>query len=106
MRRALHELTIDGIETSRAFHLRVMDDPEFQRGDISIQWLEQRLASLTAPDTDPATVRLAAIAAALVAHEERTAGRVTRPAGPADAVPSVRSGPTWADVARREGLRS
>lgn len=106
MRRALHELTIDGIETSRAFHLRVMDDPEFQRGDISIQWLEQRLASLTAPDTDPATVRLAAIAASLVAHEERTAGRVTRPAGPADAVPSVRSGPTWADVARREGLRS
>jgi acetyl-CoA carboxylase biotin carboxylase subunit len=106
MRRALHELTIDGIETSRAFHLRVMDDPEFQRGDISIQWLEQRLASLTAPDTDPATVRLAAIAAALVAHEERTAGRVTRPAGPADPVASVRSGPTWADVARREGLRS
>ena len=48
MRRALLELTIVGVETSRDFHLRVMDDPEFQRGAIDIQWLERRLASLTA----------------------------------------------------------
>jgi acetyl-CoA carboxylase biotin carboxylase subunit len=74
MRRALRELTIDGIETSRSFHLRVMDHPDFQRGDITIQWLEQNLAALTTPATDRESIRLAAIAAALVAHEERRAG--------------------------------
>jgi acetyl-CoA carboxylase biotin carboxylase subunit len=109
MRRALHELTIDGIESSRGFHLRVMDDPEFQRGDITIQWLEQRLGTLTGPHTDPETLRLAAIAAALVAHEERTAGRATASpsattAGSPDA-PHATTPTAWAALARREGLR-
>lgn len=108
MRRALHELTIDGIETSRAFHLRVMDDPEFQAGDISIQWLEQRLGTLTAPSTNRETLQLAAIAAALVAHEERTAGRTSAVSAGAGAAAgtSAASGSGWAAVARREGLRS
>jgi acetyl-CoA carboxylase biotin carboxylase subunit len=110
MRRALHELTIDGIETSRGFHLRVMDDAEFQSGDISIQWLEQRLPTLTAPTADRETLRLAAIAAALVAHEERTAGRSAGTSGGSGALgagESARGGSTltWAAVARREGLR-
>ena len=43
MRRALHELRVVGVETSREFHLRVMEDDEYRRGDVSIQWLEQRL---------------------------------------------------------------
>ena len=43
MHRALLELTIVGVETSRDFHLRVMEDDEFRRGDIDIQWLERRL---------------------------------------------------------------
>lgn len=112
MRRALHELTIDGIETSRGFHLRVMDDAEFQSGDISIQWLEQRLSTLTAPTTDRETLRLAAIAAALVAHEERTAGRsgasgVGANIASTDTAPSSGAGTlSWAAIARREGLRS
>src|SRR3954469_21365451 len=46
MRRALVDLTILGIETSRDFHVRMMDDEEFQRGDIDIQWLERRLRSI------------------------------------------------------------
>ena len=31
MHRALRELVVDGIETSREFHLRVMEDAEFHR---------------------------------------------------------------------------
>ena len=46
MHRALLELTIDGIESSRDFHLRVMEDDEFRAGAIEIQWLERRLESL------------------------------------------------------------
>ncbi len=113
MRRALRELTIDGIETSRSFHLRVMDHPDFQRGDINIQWLEQNLPALTAPDLDHESVRLAAIAAALVAHEERPAGSgagaastTTSQTNDAAAVSRDAHRPSWRDVARRESLRS
>ena len=48
MRRALVDLIILGVETSRDFHIRVMDDDEFRRGDIDIQWLERRLPSILA----------------------------------------------------------
>src|SRR5213596_3713539 len=46
MRRALRELTIVGIPSSQAFHLRVMDDPEFQRGDLDVTYLERAGARL------------------------------------------------------------
>src|SRR5205085_4526926 len=47
MHRALLELTIEGVDSSRDFQLRVMEDAEFRRGAIEIQWLERRLASPT-----------------------------------------------------------
>ncbi|MBC7895595.1 MAG: acetyl-CoA carboxylase biotin carboxylase subunit, partial [Cytophagaceae bacterium] len=71
MQRALGELTIVGLETSREFHLRVMEDAEFRRGDIEIQWLERRLASLVDAPAPAAGVRVAAIAAALLADRDR-----------------------------------
>src|SRR5690606_8565516 len=37
MRRALHELVISGVETSRDFHLRVMEHPDYRSGTISSQ---------------------------------------------------------------------
>ena len=108
MRRALLELTIDGVETSRGFHLRVMDHPAFKSGDITIQWLEQTLPELTRPVSDPSALRLAAIAAALVTHAERTASAPTR-ATPASGVndgTSSSAGASWAALARRDALRT
>jgi acetyl-CoA carboxylase, biotin carboxylase subunit len=113
MRRALLELTVDGIETSRGFHLRVMDHPTFQSGDISIQWLEQTLAELTDPVRDAATLRLAALAAALLTDEERTNGRpesaravgATGGATPTSAAESAPERAAWSARARLEGLR-
>ncbi len=107
MRRALLELTIDGVETSRGFHLRVMDHPAFQSGDISIQWLEENLPALTAPVRDPESLRLAALSAALLAHDERTSGRPSA-AGASSAgvtAPSVPVESAWATVARHEAMR-
>jgi acetyl-CoA carboxylase, biotin carboxylase subunit len=72
MHRALLELTVHGIETSREFHLRVMEDAEFRRGDIEIQWLERRLPTLVGTKPPEEGVRAAAIAAALLAHRDRT----------------------------------
>jgi acetyl-CoA carboxylase biotin carboxylase subunit len=75
MHRALLELTIDGVETSRDFHLRVMEDAEFRRGDVDIQWLERRLPSLVAIAPPESVVRDAAIIAALIADRDRARSR-------------------------------
>ena len=40
LRRALDEFAVHGIETTIALHRRIVDDPEFQRGDYTIHWLE------------------------------------------------------------------
>ena len=108
MRRALVDLIIQGVETSRDFHIRVMDDEEFRRGAIDIQWLERRLSSLLEHPASEKSVRVAAIAAALLAERERASRAVSVAAGgdaqthrSCDA--AVES---WKQVARREGLRA
>ena len=101
MHRALLELSVDGVETSRDFHLRVMEDGEFQRGEIEIQWLERRLASLIGAKAPPDTVRVAAIAGALLAERDRNArrpnGGSTAGEGPQESA--------WQRAARMDGIR-
>ncbi len=112
MHRALLELTIDGVETSRDFHLRVMEHPDYRAGNVSIQWLEQNLAALTQAAPPVAGVRVAAIAGALFAERERSA----RLSGGSAVAGAVRGGggaatsgtggsDAWRQAARREGMR-
>jgi len=105
MHRALLELTIAGIETSRDFHLRVMDDEEFRAGAIDIQWLERRLPSLLAHRPSDGEI-VAAVAAALLADEER---RSRRPAVGSEVRSSNAAArdenDDWRLTAWREGLR-
>ncbi|HEX6630654.1 MAG TPA: biotin carboxylase N-terminal domain-containing protein, partial [Gemmatimonadaceae bacterium] len=103
MHRALLELTVDGVDTSRDFHLRVMEHPEFRSGDISIQWLERNLAELTAPAPTPDGVRLAAIAAALFARADRARPASAAPTAGTDG--DAGSGDGWRRLARLEALR-
>jgi acetyl-CoA carboxylase, biotin carboxylase subunit len=106
MRRALVDLIILGVETSRDFHIRVMDDAEFRRGEIEIQWLERRLASILGRPAADETVRVAAIAAALLAERDREARSVS---GASAGVPaSTRTDiatDSWKQAARLEALR-
>ena len=106
MHRALLELTIEGVDTSRDFHLRVMEDAEFRAGAIEIQWLERRLADLTnRPPPHEGVVR-AAIAAVLLAERERSAPHRASAAGSAGAAVSAAPGSeAWLRAARRESLR-
>ena len=101
MRRALLELTIDGVETSREFHLRVMDDPDYNSGAVDIQWLEQRLSSLVDAPPPSATERLAAIVAALIAERDRSS---PRRATPTDS-PVNAAGDAWLRAGRLDGIR-
>jgi acetyl-CoA carboxylase, biotin carboxylase subunit len=107
MRRALVDLIIQGIETSRDFHVRVMDDEEFRRGDIDVQWLERRLTSILQRPPSADYVRVAAIAGALLAERDRAAravsGSGSAPGMPASAGAGVAD--SWKQAARVEGLR-
>ena len=85
MARALDELAIVGVPTSVPFHRRVMRHAPFQRGELSIRFLEDH-PELTAGDIDAETLAVVAAAAALLADGERgrpPAGRPSVDARPA-----------------------
>ena len=65
MKRALGELVIHGVDTSVPFHLRVMDESDFLKGDLTIAYLEDHAELLRPSDGD---VRLLALVAALLEH--------------------------------------
>ena len=102
MRRALVDLVMLGVETSRDFHVRMMDDEDFRRGDIEIQWLERKLPEILAKKPDEKSIRAAAIAAAILADQsrgpQRTASEAAAPGAP---VPTS----SWRQAGLLEGLR-
>ena len=50
LRRALEEFVVTGVKTTVPLHRALLDDPEFQKGDYTIKWLEEWLAR----EDDPA----------------------------------------------------
>lgn len=105
MHRALLELTIEGVETSRDFHLRVLEDAEFRDGAIEIQWLERRLADLTNRTPPAEGVIRAAIAAVLLAERERSVPRPPVSASPESMAKAEPDRTNWLRASRQEGLR-
>ncbi|PYO92657.1 MAG: acetyl-CoA carboxylase biotin carboxylase subunit [Gemmatimonadetes bacterium] len=99
MRRALSELVIVGLPTSQPFHLRVMDDAEFLKGDIDIGYLERAGGRVLAAPSGPGLERAVAVAAAILADEQK--GRTV---GPSDGR-TARSASPWVLEGRRLGLR-
>ena len=99
MRRALRELVIVGLPTSQPFHLRVMDDAEFLKGDIDIKYLERAGARVLAAPARAGVDRSLAIAAAMMAEEQR--GRTL---GRPDGRTANELSP-WVLESRRLGLR-
>ena len=72
---ALDECLLVGLDNSASFHRRVMDEPDFVEGHLSIRYLEEHPELLQKSDSDPNDFRLIAIAAALLELHE---GRQTR----------------------------
>jgi hypothetical protein len=94
-----------------------MEDEEFRRGDIEIQWLERRLESLITVSPPANGARIAAIAGALLADQDRQRRRSSGPTPTVTGQISATNGspgPTsadgsedrWRKAARLEGLRS
>ena len=102
LRRALRELRVVGVETSREFLLRVVEHPDFERGAFDIQWLEAHLDALaTAPPSNDER-RVAAIAAALIADRTRN---VPARAPETNGAVTTHIDSAWRDAARRDALR-
>jgi len=99
MRRALRELVIVGLPSSQSFHLRVMTDPEFQRGDVDVTYLERVGQRLLAAELAPELAQPLAVAAALLAEEQRAAAPPPPPAARPPDRPSA-----WTLAARRESI--
>ena len=106
MQRALGELVITGVLTSRELHLRILADEDFRRGAIDIHWLERRLPALTTEAYALDTVRAGAVAAVLSARAGASTVSVPGGADLTGESGSRRlSEPSWAATARQEGLR-
>ena len=97
MRRALEELVVTGVATNQAFHLRLLDDPDFRRAAIDSQFLDRR-PDLLEPPRDEARLLAIAVAAALAEEEAR---QRRRPTVAGDAAGQS----AWRAAGLREGLR-
>jgi acetyl-CoA carboxylase biotin carboxylase subunit len=107
MRRALVDLIVQGVETSRDFHIRMMDDDEFRRGAIDIQWLERKLPEILGRPPSEDAMRVAALAGVLLAERDRSARAVSVSARGGGSPASESGGlDSWKQAARIEGLRS
>lgn len=98
MRRALRELVIVGLPTSQSFHLRLLDDPAFRKGETDIGFLDRAGERLLAAGGPPGLDRALAVTAALLADERREGTTRTNGVHP----PAETA---WTFTARREGLR-
>lgn len=81
MARALDELTVDGVDTCRSFHRRVMDEADYQAGNVTIRYLEEHpelLGGESAGEMDPEDRRIAAALAGLLEAERRRSIRPPR----------------------------
>jgi acetyl-CoA carboxylase biotin carboxylase subunit len=103
MHRALLELTIEGVETSRDVHLRMMEDEDFRSGAIEIQWLERKLNAILGVKPPAQTTKNAALVAALIADRDRQAPK--RAATARDDRRMAPSQDAWTRVGRREALQ-
>jgi len=99
MRRALDDLIVIGVPTSREFHQRVMKEPSFMRGDIDIGYWDRIGKALMAEGVPGVLGEDAAVTAALLEEEKRSAG-AKPPSRTGEA-----TGDSWGDAGRREGLR-
>ena len=88
MARALDEFVVDGVETSAPFHRRVMAEPDFREGRLSIRYLEEHpgLTEAETPEEGAVSDRLrpeeVAALAAVLEEESRAALRPPRLDGP------------------------
>ncbi len=100
MRRALREYRILGIKTTIPMHLRIMDTPRFIAGHIDTGFIEDGMVVPEEPAELERHRQVAAVAAALMAHEQRRAAMARA------LLRSKEEAASWRMAGRRAALRS
>ena len=104
LRRALDEYTVTGIRTNAGLFRRILEDPEFLRGEIHTRWLDEllrrpRAASSTRPASPVDDSKEAAAIAAAIWQAKQCAAQV--PDGSSGKKEDI---PRWKLEGRREQL--
>ncbi|GMR13824.1 MAG: hypothetical protein BMS9Abin29_2043 [Gemmatimonadota bacterium] len=76
MARALDELVVTGVDTGAPFHRRLMADPDFVDGNLSIRFVEEHPRLLDGPADEDFTAALVAVA--LLEHDHRQHHQIPR----------------------------
>jgi acetyl-CoA carboxylase biotin carboxylase subunit len=100
MRRALDELAVNGVPTSREFFQRVMREPHFVKGEIDIGYWDRIGKDLMASRAEGSLIEDAALAGALLEEERRGVA-----VGGVSSGVAQPSGSVWLEHARRDSLR-
>jgi acetyl/propionyl-CoA carboxylase alpha subunit len=93
LRRALDEVSIDGIQTTLPLYRRISRDPSFRAGDLSTEWLA---GHWDGPGERGAARHVAAVVAGLTALDR------VQPAFPDGRLAGGES--AWRSLARREAV--
>ena len=70
LRLALTRLEVNGVGTNKNFLIRLLDDPQFQAGDIWVTYIDEKLAQLTLPTKTTLEEAERAVAAFLLLRSE------------------------------------
>ncbi|MBI1880536.1 MAG: acetyl-CoA carboxylase biotin carboxylase subunit [Chloroflexi bacterium] len=92
MRRALEEFRITGLATTIPLHIQLMNSTRFQAGQFDTNFLEHNFSFNQTPN--PALVRVAVVAATLMAHQRNQQAILLHQGGPSP----------WRLYGRREAL--
>jgi len=100
MKNALSEYVIEGVETTIPFHIRILDDEFFRKGEIHTGFVQERIGTLAAEERSDGE-DVAALSVALAAYlNSRRKGTAVIPRRRARGVSA------WKMVGRREWMRS
>jgi acetyl-CoA carboxylase biotin carboxylase subunit len=97
LRRAFHEYSVSGIKTNLSLFQRILEDSEFQAGQIDTGYLDRLMARKKTSIASASDAALAAIASGLFAALDRDS------AAPVNE--SATSSSRWKERARSEALR-
>jgi acetyl-CoA carboxylase biotin carboxylase subunit len=100
--RALNEYFVGGIKTNISLFRRILNDTDFQAGNVDTGFLD-RLLSCEDPKVEPEDARIAAIAAGVFVMLDPVPGASTNGGSSKTAGNGVFSG--WKKAARAEAMR-
>jgi acetyl-CoA carboxylase biotin carboxylase subunit len=102
MKRALLEYRILGVATSIPFHLRVMDNPKFQKGEIHTHFIEEEFEKDKSVDIEnkEEIIKAIAVFSALLDYRERKKSKSVISASQGKSQESP-----WKTAGRKMGLR-